>query len=566
MRNGILLRHGAALACGAMLLAGCAGPHALSESVDETVRETLAKAKQASAPEIPREVSAALLPPVEVVLPQGGKAPLEPTFDLAVNNTPARQVYLALVEGTPYSIVLHPEVTGNLTLNLKNVTVPQVMDAIRNVYGYDYRREGKQFFVLSRGIQTRVFAVNYLNLMREGKSNTQVVAGELTQAGTLTNTGGAATVARTGNTSAGIEVQTQSKTDFWTELEATIKGLVGTEGGRRVVANPQTGLLVVRAHPEELRAVEEFLARAKSSINRQVILEAKVIEVELNDAFRTGINWAQLGRDNGRTIVAGQTGGGTVLPDFSGSDIAGNAADINPSLGNLISGTEASAFGGIFSLAIRASHFSAFVEALKTQGKVNVLSSPRVSTVNNQKAVIKVGGDEFFVTGITNTVTSTTSTGVPISSPSVSLTPFFSGIALDVTPAIDGDGNIILHIHPSVSEVTQQTKSFSASGLSFSLPLAASSVQESDNIVRASSGQIIVIGGLMKEGSTDQNASVPLLGDIPVIGNLFKHKRITRIKRELVILLKPTVVNTGELWTDAIHESQERIRNLNEAR
>jgi MSHA biogenesis protein MshL len=176
--------------------------------------------------------------------------------------------------------------------------------------------------------------------------------------------------------------------------------------------------------------------------------------------------------------------------------------------------------------------------------------------MNNQKAVIKVGTDSYFVTRQDSTA-STVASGSP--TVSTELSPFFSGIALDVTPQIDESGNITLHIHPSVSEVSEKLITVASSQ---TISTALSSVQESDNIVRATSGQIIVIGGLMKEASTDDNASVPLLGDIPLIGNLFKHKKVTRIKRELVILLKPTVINTGQDWSDAAGESHERIKKI----
>ena len=133
---------------------------------------------------------------------------------------------------------------------------------------------------------------------------------------------------------------------------------------------------------------------------------------------------------------------------------------------------------------------------------------------------------------------------------------------LDVTPQIDENNNIILHIHPSVSAVTQADKSFTAQGDAFTLPLALSTIQESDNVVRTRSGQVIVIGGLMKEGSTDESAGIPILADIPILGNLFKHKKVTRIKKELVILLKPTVISTAEDWGRAARESQERMREI----
>ena len=238
---------------------------------------------------------------------------------------------------------------------------------------------------------------------------------------------------------------------------------------------------------------------------------------------------------------------------------------LDPTTGTFsqISGTNASAFGGVFTINALAKDFSAFIELLKTQGKVQVLSSPRVSTVNNQKAVIKVGGDEFFVTGVTSNFNSQTTTAPLNTAPNVTLTSFFSGIVLDVTPQIDDANNIILHIHPSVNTIEEKSKSFVVSGQVFSLPLAQSTIQETDNIVRSQNEQIIVIGGLMKEGTTEESASVPILGDIPILGNLFKHKKITRIKSELVILLKATLIKTSADWDDEIEQSQQRIEDMN---
>ncbi|MFP5349611.1 MAG: pilus (MSHA type) biogenesis protein MshL [Gammaproteobacteria bacterium] len=509
-----------------------------------------------SAPSVPADVSEGLLSPLEVRLPNGEMDPVEARFDLSVNNASVRQVLMNLVEGTPYSMVLHPDVSGNVSLQLKEVTVPEAMRALRQVYGYYYRREGNRFYVLGRGMQTRVFPVNYLNLSRRGKSDTRVASGELTQS----TTGSSAAAANAGATSTstaripGVQVQTESHADFWKDLKDTLTSLVGTAGGRSVAVNPQTNLVIVRAMPDELLAVEEFLGHSHAVVGRQVILEAKVINVQLNDGFQTGINWAKL---HG-SYLFGQTGGGTIF-NRGTSEIAGNGGNLNPATGVLPSGTSTSAFGGVFTISARTNDFAAFLELLETQGNVHVLSSPRVSTINNQKAVIKVGGEEFFITGVTNNVTTIGTSAVL--TPEVQLTPFFSGIALDVTPQIDDRGNITLHIHPSVSEVKQRDKSFVVSDQAFNLPLAASTIQESDNVVRAGSGQIIVIGGLMREGVTDENASIPLLGDIPIVGNLFKHKRVTRIKNELVILLKPTVVE-GQAWNDYVEDANERIRKM----
>lgn len=554
--NGMTVRR-ALVAMLAMVLTGCQSfSPGWRDSVSAGVDESLSQARMGpDGKNVPKDVSSALLPPIEIALPQGGTVPLEPRFDLTVNSTPARQVFMGLVEGTPYSMILHPDVSGTISLNLKEVTVPEALSVIRQVYGYEYRREGNRFFILGSDMQTRMFPVNYLNLSRKGTSDTRVSASGLSATG---GTAGSGTTSTPTQGTSGVQIQTQTQADFWKDLTTALTAIVGTDGGRKVIINPQAGVVVVRAMPDELRLVEDYLGVTQTSMNRQVILEAKIVEVQLKDGFQSGINWAGIANKNGKTYTVGQVGGGKSLSTTGLSEIAGNTGNLNPTTGTFsaISGTNSSAFGGVFTLAVKANNFAAFFELLKTQGDLNVLSSPRVSTMNNQKAVIKVGTDSYFVTK-----QDTTASSVVGGSPTISteLSPFFSGIALDVTPQIDETGNINLHIHPSVSEVSEKQITVASNQ---TISTALSSVQESDNIVRAGSGQIIVIGGLMKEASTDDNASVPVLGDIPLIGNLFKHKKVTRIKRELVILLKPTVINVGQDWNDAAGESRERIRKI----
>lgn len=552
--NVAIMSRRAIIATSMMLLVGCQsispGWHdSVRSSVDQDLQQA-SGGKDSKA--VPSDVSRALLPPIEITLPQGGTMPLEPRFDLTVSNAPARQVFMGLVEGTQYSMIVHADVRGTISMNLKEVTVPEAINAIRQVYGYEYRREGNRFFILGREIQTRIFPVNYLNVSRKGTSDTRVAASGLNSTGATTGASGSSSAGTAGS---GVQIQTTTQADFWKDLSAALISIVGADAGKKVIVNPQAGIVVVRALPDELRLVEEYLGVTQSSMNRQVILEAKILEVQLKDGFQSGINWAGIASRNGRSATIGQVGGGSAISSGS-SEISGNTGNLNPNSFSAVSGTNTSAFGGVFTLALQSNSFAAFFELLQTQGDLNVLSSPRVSTMNNQKAVIKVGSDSFFVTK-QDTTASAVSGGQP--TVTTELAPFFSGIALDVTPQIDDAGNINLHIHPSVSEVSEKKISV---GSSQTISTALSSVQESDNIVRATSGQIVVIGGLMKEASTDDNASVPLLGDIPILGNLFKHKKVTRIKRELVILLKPTMINTGQDWGDAAGESQERIKKI----
>jgi MSHA biogenesis protein MshL len=503
----------------------------------------------------PAEVSAALLPPMQIQLPGINNAESEIHFDVKVRRVRARDFFLSLVEGTPYNMVVHPKLDGYVSLDLKNSTVPEVMQVVRSVLGYDYKLNGKTIQVFPNTIHTRIFKVDYLAIKRTGESLTTSKTGQIS-AGSSSSSGGSTSA----NSST---IQTASYTDFWEELKQALETLIGTEGDRRVSINAQTGMVVVRAEPSEMRIVEEYLASSQDILHRQVILEARILEVTLSDAFQTGINWSSLQQSGSNSLTVSQVGGGSL---FSGSGYAStqsNSGILNPAGATPIVGSLTEAFGGVLSAALNTSDFTAFIELLKSQGDVQVLSSPRVSTINNQKAVIKVGNDEFYVTNIDTTDnTSTTGGGTSVS---VELDPFFSGVALDVIPQISDAGDIVLHVHPAVSEVSEQTKTVSTTFGTLSMPLAASNIRESDTVIRAANGQVVVIGGLMQNVTTDEQAGVPLLGDIPLIGGLFRHtKKVTR-KSELVILLKPTVIDAdGHVWQQQLQRSSRTINGLNQ--
>ncbi len=553
----------AVLICGACA-APSRGPVSLGD-IDQALMpgpERPASAKAAAAPSVPAEIAAALLPPLSLGIDPGIASRGEPRFDVAARNTSAREFFMGLVEGTSYNMVVHPEVAGEISLALKNATVPEVMEVVRNVYGYEFRRSESGYQVLPAGLQSRIFQVNYLNLTRRGVSQTRVSSGQVTESGDKNSSStGRETRGGTQQAVSGSRIDTESTADFWPGLETALRALVGSEGGRRVVVQPQANVVVVRAFPEELREVEGYLAALQGNLQRQVILEAKIVEVELSDGFQTGINWALLARmGEGKTAVFGQTGGGTIFSRGT-SEIAGNAGVLNPLNLLPVEGTATSAFGGVFSAALNIKDFTAFIEMLETQGQVQVLSSPRIATINNQKAVIKVGSDEFFVTDIsTDTVTGTAAT----TSTDVTLTPFFSGIALDVTPQIDHDGRVTLHIHPTVSEVTDQTKIISTGGdrEDLRLPLAFSTIRETDSIINAESGQVVVIGGLMETRTVNREAGVPVLGRLPFLGHLFRHTQSSTRKSELVILLRPVVVQGGAAWNAELEQSRQRVERM----
>ncbi len=557
------------IACAGMML-GCASTGEQKETKAgspvmgfQTIQqffesESKKSAKQAGPSTLPVSVSQALLPAEPLQHVPAAPKKVEARFDVEVNNVGARAFFISLIKDTPYNMVVHPEVKGNITLNLKDVTIADVMQTVYEVYGYEYESSSRGFIVYPNKLQSKIFKVDYLNVVRQGQSATRVSSGQLTQGSRSSSDSesNTKTESKSSTVLAASDIKTTSTLDFWTELQVAAESIIGAGEGKSVVVSPQSGLIVVRALPADLRKVEQFLRSTEGIMQRQVIIEAKVLEVELSDGYQQGINWAHLS-DSGN-VLSGQTGGGSLLKNDQ-SIIANSIGNLDPANFSQIAGNVASAFGGMFSLAVNSGNFTAFFEFLKTQGNLQVLSSPRVSTVNNQKAVIKVGSDEFFVTGISTTTTTGTST---TTTPEVTLTPFFSGISLDVTPQIDADGSIILHIHPTISEVNDQEKTIRIAGDVLDLPLAFSEVRESDSVVRAKNGQIVVIGGLMKNKTVEQESATPVISSIPFLGEMFKHKKDISIKSELVILLRPVVVDHDDVWGNVISESSQRVNQM----
>lgn len=365
-------------------------------------------------------------------------------------------------------------------------------------------------------------------------------------------------------------VQTNSNTNFWDDLKRVLDMIVGADG--RVEVNSISGVIVVRALPSAMRSIEQYLKATQVMVERQVMLEAKILEVSLSQQYQTGINWSTFNSNNNRMSMGVAQPGTTLMPNgvTVSTDAAGNTTTTANYLGNsnatitpgLAGSVVASALGkGFLGLAFQTANFAALLNFLETQGTVSVLSSPRIATLNNQKAVLKVGTDELFVTNVTTTTTTSTAGGTT-ATPSLTLQPYFSGISLDVTPQIDDDGQIILHVHPAISTVQEKEKLIDLGTMGqFKLPLASSSVNETDSIVRVLDGNIVAIGGLMTQGQSSDRSGLP--GTLNAqAGNLVGQRGSSMTKRELVILLKPTVISDDKAWVRDLEQSAERVRNF----
>lgn len=522
------------------VVASCSSQPSQPTAAEAVMGEVLAQQDQRSE-RLPAATESEALP----FGPQETPATLE-RFDIAVSNVPARSFFLSLVSGTSTNMVVHPEVEGLISLELKNVTVDEVLAVTREVYGYEYSFNRGIYTIHPRKLRSEVFAINYLDVRRRGVSDTSILIGEASSNnnnrynnyGTSNTSGGDFGDQIAGSNqrqlSTGARIQTLSEANFWESLEQSLRTIVSVEGDDRLVmVNPQTGVAVVRALPNELAAVRSFLEKSQLSAVRQVILETKIVEVRLDDGFEAGINWS---------AIQGQL------------DALYQADMFKPS-----GGSRSIDRSGTFSAALGISDIGDLLHLLETQGHVQVLSSPRVSTVNNQKAIIRVGSDEFFVTGVSNQATA--SAAATTTAPTIELASFFSGIALDVTPQIADNGDVILHVHPVVSEVRDQLKQLTVGDEQFSLPLALREIRESDSIVRARNGQVIVLGGLMQENRVEQRGERPWLSRIPVLNLLFKTRNDRSRKTELVILMRPVVVD-DQVWEQDVRASEQRIREM----
>ncbi|MGV3593468.1 MAG: pilus (MSHA type) biogenesis protein MshL [Gammaproteobacteria bacterium] len=590
-----------------LMLAACTTPQ--YETVNKDVLSDIGVALEdatAAAPSVtaadgqpPEDVLQALVP--GLTLDSAALQPVEERFDFAVREPmDVREFFSLLTEGTDYSVAVHPDVAGMIsTLDLKNVTIQEALDQVSALYGYRINRSGNIFQVTPGGLETRIFKVNYLNVNRSGNSNMSIVTSGLTNGGGGGgggggvggfgnggfgggnfgggnfgggNTGGGnfgvGGVGGVGGIGGGVgggggggggaggaNIRTSTESDYWTDLEAIITSIIGgsaqvqaaqDSGGslldsltparnapanaRAVIVSPQTGMVVVRAYPDELDQVAEFLAQSQDALQRQVVLEAKVLEVTLSDRFQAGIDLSLLDRVNTDNLLGVRSAFLNEAQD--GGDGGDSPVDV---------------LEQAMQLTYDASDFDAVIRLLETQGNVQVISSPRITTLNNQKAVFKVGDEEYFSTNPTSNVT--TGGNTTVSNQNANLQPFFSGIALDVTPQISENGDIILHIHPLLNTVEQDLKEIGGN----LVPLAKSDTRESDSVARARNGEVVIISGLMQTRARGQEAGVPVARDVPVVGNAFERTRRDTEKTELVILLR-AIVDEGTNMRDLIQD------------
>lgn len=481
----------------------------------------------------------------ELVIPQKEEAKKVPEklFSFFARDASIQDVLLSFSRESDLNIVIDPEVSGKVTIDLKRVTLREALDEILFPLGWTYRIDGRFIQITRPQMETRLFTLNYLTTKRTGKRDVYASTGGGIQA-TGTNIGQQGIVS-TGSTRAGYsDLISTDEMDMWRDiqggLETIIFGSVEEKEkaaltrvdrkGKKLAINKSTGVILVTDYPINLNKVASYLEMSEGSSQRQVTIQAKIMEVILSDDYRAGINWKMVeglprsvNLSWGLTDKAGTTG----FPGGTSGTTSGTTSTTIPTPGIF----NIKPFGGTFAIGALGAEvaLSDIIEAIAEQGNVKILSNPTLSTLNNQKAMIRVGDqDVFFIVGAVATESTVTQTIQPVT--------IDIGIILDVTPQIAEDGTILMSIHPSITHKTGEKTSPDGKN---TFPLL--SVRETDTTVRVRDGQTIIIAGLMAERKENTSIGVPLLRSIPLLGHLFKYKSEEKRNAELVIMITPTV-------------------------
>jgi MSHA type pilus biogenesis protein MshL len=424
----------------------------------------------------------------------------------------ARELFLSLAKENEFNLVLSPEVSGTITMDIKEATAPEIMEEVCGLLGCRVELSGNMVRVLPEKRATRIFRMDYLLTSRSGSGS--LTASTSTGGGSSSSGSGTASATGSSGSSGGESesrntISTDEKFDLWSGILEEVQSLLSGGDGKAVV-NRAAGTLAVTDYPVNLDRVADYLKVLESRMRNGVMIETKILEVTLSDETKYGINW-------------------TALPDLSSLSLSGSLTGGATARQALPAGTTA------FQIGVAGGKFNAVIDALAEQGQINVLSAPKVSTLNNQKAIIRIGRQDVFFRAVVTPATTTSAAFVTFTPDTITV-----GIILSVTPQIGRDGKVMLAIHPSITEKVGEATAPDGN----TAPIV--DVRETNTMVTVQDGETVFIGGLMQERTQEIIKSVPLLGDIPFLGALFRNTDQIKKKTELVILITPRLLREGD--------------------
>jgi general secretion pathway protein D len=474
-------------------------------------------------------------------LPPPRPAPPLETYTVVVNDVPLRELLFALARDAKVNVDIHPEITGNVTLNAINQTLPQILERLADQLPLRYTVETNRVLVAPDTPVLRTYKVDYVNLARKSKSSvslsTEVSAISGGAGGTGASGGGGA---RSGSST---DLENTADNEFWDTLVENLKTLAGGAMGERkpeVVANPEAGVITVLATERQQRAVQEYLDRVLASARRQVLIEATIVEVALNDGFEAGVDWTKLASASGFSFISGNPASGRTFYDAVESN---DAIPLGLSASLVALGSPYAALN----YTDQKERWSGTIRLLQEFGDTRVLSSPKLMALNNQTAVLKVV-ENFVYFEITSQISQgTQGTGNLQATQSKPITVPV-GIVMQITPQISDDRTVILTVRPTISRVVDTIPDPVNEG-NF-IPQMA--VRELDSVLKLSSGQIAILGGLMQDEDQRATSGIPVLSSIPGLGALFRERSDASRKTELVVFLRPVVVDEPSIETDLV--------------
>ncbi len=433
----------------------------------------------------------------------------EKLYNLSAKDMELRKILFMFSKELPeYNVVIDPDVSGKVTVDLKELSLDNVLTILLEPLGLEYTIEDNILRISKPRVVTRTFEFIYSTSSRKSRSSVKAV------------TGAADEGSDTGTSASYGEIEVEESVDVWAELESGIGALMSAADTRKLVINRRVGYITVTDYRSNMKKIEEYIDLFTKSVKTQIHIRAKLLEVTLKKGSEFGIDWEATLKKVGPLSSKSDP---LIISQALAPRLLAPAA--TPPTGESRPGDVAE----LFALGKTTGDFKYLLTALKSHGTVTVLSSPEVSILNGQKAILSsVTQDVYFETeqsagGAGGIITTTTAN------------PFTFGVYLDVTPHVDTEGMITMEIHPSVS-------SFLALRTSGAASRPAIDTRETQTLVTIKEGETILIGGLMSNNIRESISKVPLLGDIPYVGKAFRRENKSNIKKELVILITPTIV------------------------
>ncbi|MGE0386633.1 MAG: pilus (MSHA type) biogenesis protein MshL [Gammaproteobacteria bacterium] len=486
-------------------------------------------------------------PPAGAIPPVVEQAPFVPppepvpdndTFTVVVNDVPVKELLFALARDAKLNVDVHPDIKGMVTLNAIDQTLPQILDRLGRQVDLRYEINKGTLVISPDAPYYRTYKIDYVNMSRDTHKTvsvaTQIQTGGSTDVTTSRSGGGAG--GGSGNNNSTTTIESTSNNRFWETLYYNVMSILGQQAtgtqtagrlptSKFVIPNAEAGIMSVLATHRQHAQVQAYIDQAIASAQRQVLIEATIVEVNLSDRYRAGVDWSRVARDAGFSLIQSTT---------LGTELAASAQAF------LFNYSDSQTSGGALNVT---------VEALKEFGDTRVLSSPKVMVLNNQTALLKVVNNEVY---FTINVDTTSTQGVIDRTFESTVHTVPVGFVMSVTPGIHDDDTVILNVRPTISRIDRfvNDPNPALAQANVTSPIPVVETRELESVLRVVSGQIAALGGLMQDDYRVNTAGVPVLSKLPGIGEVFKNRDNNFAKSELVIFMRPTVVRTPSVEAD----------------